>query len=63
MNSLDLKKFISSSKRLIKLIDKPRREELWQSIKISLLGIAIIGTIAFVIKFIATMLQATAVTP
>jgi len=63
VNSLDLKKFISSSKRLIKLIDKPRREELWQSIKISLLGIAIIGTIAFVIKFIATMLQATAVTP
>jgi len=54
---LGIRNFASSCRRLIKLIERPERRELWLSVKISLLGIGIIGIIAFVIKFIATILQ------
>jgi protein transport protein SEC61 subunit gamma-like protein len=52
-----VREFVSSCKRLIKLIEKPDRQELWLSIKISLLGVGIIGVIAFIIKFISFWLQ------
>lgn len=54
---MGIRNFASSCRRLIKLIERPERRELWLSVKISLLGIGIIGIIAFVIKFIATILQ------
>ena len=40
----------------MKLAVKPGREELWTSIKISVLGIGIIGLIGFVIKLISVTL-------
>ena len=50
--------FFESCSRLIKLIGKPKTSELWASIRISLVGLAILGVFGFIIKFIATMLQA-----
>lgn len=53
--------FLESVRRLIKVIDRPSREELWQSAKISMLGVGVLGVIGFIIKFIgAIFLQAPA---
>ncbi len=49
--------FIAQSARTLKLAVKPGREELWLSIRISLLGIVVIGLVGFVIKFIAVALN------
>ena len=57
MEYLAVREFISSCRRLIRLIQKPDREELWLSIKISLAGVGIIGLIGFIIKFISFWLQ------
>ncbi|MCL2135244.1 MAG: preprotein translocase subunit SecE [Candidatus Bathyarchaeota archaeon] len=37
----------------MKLAVKPGRDELWLSIKISVLGVGIIGLIGFAIKYIS----------
>jgi len=55
---MGLRSFLSSAAKLLKLAKKPGRDELWLSIKICLLGIALIGVLGFVIKFISGLLQA-----
>lgn len=57
---MGLKSFIESSVRMAKLIGRPEPKELWSSIKISLIGLTILGVFGFVIKFLATMFQAAA---
>jgi len=59
---MGLKSFFESCVRLAKLIGKPERKELWVSIRVSLIGLAILGVLGFVIKFLATMFQAAAPT-
>ena len=49
-----IKSFLSSARRLLRLATKPGRSELWLSIKICVLGTALIGVIGFIIKLIAT---------
>ena len=56
---MGIRDFFTSFKRLTKIVKKPSNQEIWVSIKISIIGITIIGVIGFVIKFLATMLQAT----
>ncbi len=56
---MGLRDFLTSFKRLTKIVKKPSNQELWASIKVSIIGMTIIGVIGFVIKFLATMLQAT----
>ena len=51
-----IKSFLSSARRLLRLATKPGRSELWLSIKICILGTALVGVIGFVIKLIATTL-------
>jgi protein translocase SEC61 complex gamma subunit len=41
----------------LKLSAKPDREELWLSIKISLLGIGAVGLIGFVIRLLSTTIN------
>jgi len=53
-----IKSVLSSCKRLIRLIGRPSRDEVWVYIKVGLMGIGIIGIIGFVVKFVSTMLQA-----
>ena len=50
---MGLKSWLIQAGRTLKLAVKPGREELWLSIKISLLGIGAIGLIGFVIKLLA----------
>jgi protein translocase SEC61 complex gamma subunit len=56
---MGIRDFITSFKRLTKIVSKPSNQEIWASIKISIIGMTIIGVIGFVIKFLATMLQST----
>ncbi|MEM3507214.1 MAG: protein translocase SEC61 complex subunit gamma [Candidatus Bathyarchaeia archaeon] len=47
---MGLKEFINSVKRLMHVTSKPTREEIWMLIKISFLGIIIIGLIGFSVR-------------
>lgn len=50
---MGIKSWLTQAERTLKLAVKPGREELWLSIKISLLGIGAVGLIGFVIKLIS----------
>jgi protein translocase SEC61 complex gamma subunit len=51
--SMGIKSWLIQAGRTLKLAVKPGREELWLSIKISLLGIGVVGLIGFVIKLLS----------
>jgi protein translocase SEC61 complex gamma subunit len=57
---MGIRDWLSQASRTLKLASKPDREELWLSIKISALGIGVIGLIGFVIRLIAVSLGGTA---
>ena len=60
---MGVRSFLSQSARTLKLAVKPGRTELWLSIKISLLGIGVIGLVGFVIKLLSLAVGgATAIT-
>lgn len=54
---MGIKSWLSQAARTLKLAAKPDRDELWLSIKISALGIGVVGLIGFVIKLIASTLM------
>jgi protein translocase SEC61 complex gamma subunit len=56
---MGIKSWLIQAARTLKLATKPGREELWLSIKISVLGIGIVGVIGFVIKLVGTFLTTT----
>jgi protein translocase SEC61 complex gamma subunit len=51
---MGLRSWLQQAARTLKLASKPDREELWLSIKISLLGIGAVGLIGFVIRLMAS---------
>ena len=51
--NMGVKSWLTQAARTLKLAVKPDREELWLSIKISLLGIGAVGLIGFVIKLLS----------
>jgi protein translocase SEC61 complex gamma subunit len=53
---MGIRSWLSQAGRTLKLATKPGREELWLSIKISLLGIGAVGLIGFLIKYLATII-------
>lgn len=61
--NMGIRSWLSQAARTLKLAVKPGRTELWLSIKISLLGIGVIGLVGFVIKLLSLAVGgATAVT-
>jgi protein transport protein SEC61 subunit gamma-like protein len=42
--------FIESAKRVIRVASKPSRTELWMLVRVTAIGIAIVGGIGFMIK-------------
>lgn len=50
---MGIKSWLTQAARTLKLAVKPGREELWLSVKISLLGIGVVGLIGFVIKLLS----------
>ncbi len=61
-NPVSIKPFLASCKRLIKLVGRPSRDEVWTYIKTGIMGIGVIGVIGFIVKLISSMLQASAPT-
>ena len=50
---MGIKSWLQQAARTLKLAVKPDREEVWLSVKISFLGIGVIGLIGFVIKILS----------
>lgn len=44
--------FLQQSKRILRLAKKPERKEIWLTVKVCAIGIALIGAFAFVIHLI-----------
>ena len=57
---MGIRSWLMQAARTLKLATKPGREELWLSIKISLLGIGLVGVIGFVIKLLSYALGSAA---
>jgi len=53
---MGIRDWLSQAARTLKLSSKPDRQELWLSIKISILGIGAVGLIGFVIRLMAAIL-------
>jgi protein translocase SEC61 complex gamma subunit len=51
--NMGIRSFLEQCARTLKLSIKPGREELWLSVKISILGIGAVGLVGFVIKLLA----------
>ncbi|MCX8153903.1 MAG: protein translocase SEC61 complex subunit gamma [Candidatus Bathyarchaeota archaeon] len=60
---MGVKSFLSQCARTLKLAVKPGKEELWLSLKISLLGIGAIGLIGFIIKLLSFALGGATAVP
>ncbi len=50
---MGIRSFLSQCARTLKLATKPGKTELWLSIKISFLGIGVVGLIGFVIRLLS----------
>jgi protein translocase SEC61 complex gamma subunit len=49
-SKLGLIDFIQSSRRVFQVASKPSRDELWMLIRVTFLGVGIVGAIGFMIK-------------
>ena len=58
---MGIKSCLTQAARTLKLAVKPGREELWLSIKISLLGIGAVGLIGFLIKMLSWAITGTTI--
>ncbi|MCD6341485.1 MAG: protein translocase SEC61 complex subunit gamma [Thaumarchaeota archaeon] len=54
---MGLKGFLKSTRVTIKLTRKPTKHEFFVALKITLIGVAAIGAITFVVKFLALAIQ------
>jgi len=50
VEKLSVKRHLESMKRLLKVINKPARKEITVLLRVSLIGVAAIGAIGFMIK-------------
>ncbi|RLI26744.1 protein translocase SEC61 complex subunit gamma [Candidatus Bathyarchaeota archaeon] len=57
---MGLRSFLNSCIRTLKLSSKPSKKELWLSLKISFLGIGVVGIIGFIVRLISSLLAVTA---
>jgi len=54
---LNLREFIDASKRLLHVTTKPSRDEISLMVKISFLGVAIVGSLGFIIRVLFLFLN------
>lgn len=54
---MGLKEFLKNSIILFKLARKPSKNEFLLALRITLIGVAVIGVIAFIIRFVALAIQ------
>lgn len=49
-NNLNAREFLDSTRRLLHVTTKPSRDEISLMVKISFLGVAIVGSLGFIIR-------------
>lgn len=49
---MGIRDFVESSRRLLRVTSRPDRTEIWLLVKISFLGVAIIGAVGFMIRIL-----------
>ncbi len=49
---MNFRELVDAWRRILRLATKPTREEYMTSLKMSLLGLTLVGSIAFIIRFI-----------
>jgi len=54
---MGIKRFLKSVMTTLKLARKPGKREFFLALRITLIGVAAIGTIAFIIRFVAIAIQ------
>jgi protein translocase SEC61 complex gamma subunit len=54
---LNLREFLDSTKRLLHVTTKPSRDEISLMVKISFLGVAIVGSLGFIIRVLFLFLN------
>lgn len=55
---MGVRDFLKSMGSVLRLSKKSDREQFWLYLKLVLLGVAVVGTLGFIIKFISTVLPA-----
>jgi protein translocase SEC61 complex gamma subunit len=50
---MGIRSWLSQASRTLKLAVKPGRSELWLSIKISILGMGVVGLVGYVIRILS----------
>ena len=48
--TLKFGEFIGSARRLLRVAAKPGRDELWLLIKVTLLGVGVVGVIGYIVR-------------
>ncbi|RLI19192.1 protein translocase SEC61 complex subunit gamma [Candidatus Bathyarchaeota archaeon] len=54
---MGLRDFLTSASRLLRTISKPDRRTFWLSVKVCLIGVALIGGIGYLIRLLSVTLQ------
>ncbi len=54
---MNLREFLDSTKRLLHVTTKPSRDEISLMVKISFLGVAIVGSLGFIIRVLFLFLN------
>jgi protein translocase SEC61 complex gamma subunit len=54
---LNLREFLDSTKRLLRVTTKPSRSEISLMVKISFAGVAIVGSLGFIIRVLFLFLN------
>ncbi len=52
-----VQRFFLNSRRIFKIATKPSAKEFWMMVKVSLIGLAVIGGLAFIIQLIANVIS------
>lgn len=57
---MGIRSFFASASRLLKSASKPQWKTLWSSIKVCILGVAVLGGIGFLVRMISATIQGAA---
>ncbi len=49
---MNLTEFVNSTRRLIHVMRRPKSEEMWLTLRVTLLGVAVIGAIGFMVRVV-----------
>ena len=54
---MGIRSWLSQASKTLKLATKPGKDELWVSIKVTFIGMGVIGLIGYLIRLVASVLS------